>query len=111
MINLMIRRRYGVGLIFLIGALLLPPAMVWADGKSIYQKKGCVNCHGIEGREPARDDYPIISGQKRDYLVRQMKDIKSGARQNGQSVSMRSIMEFVSDQEITQIAEYLQSLD
>ena len=39
-----------------------------------------------------------------------MKDIKSGARSNGQSAAMKGVMTIVTDEEIKAIAEYLSKL-
>ena len=53
------------------------------DGEALYTERGCIYCHGPAGREPALPDYPKLDGQNEDYLVQQMKDIKSRARDNG----------------------------
>ena len=47
------------------------------------QKKSqaCVACHGPDGNSPA-PDFPKIAGQHYDYLVKALKDYKSGARKN-----------------------------
>jgi cytochrome c len=39
-----------------------------------------------------------------------MKDIKSGARANGQSAAMKGVMHLVSDEEIKALADYLSKL-
>ena len=41
----------------------------------------CVACHGPDGNSPA-PDFPKIAGQHYDYLVKALKDYKSGARKN-----------------------------
>ena len=55
-------------------------------------------------------DYPKIAGQNAKYLERQMQDIKSGARANGNSAAMKGVMHLVSDAEIKAIAEYVSKL-
>ena len=47
------------------------------------QKKSqtCVACHGPDGNSQAAD-FPKIAGQHHDYLVKALKDYKSGARKN-----------------------------
>ena len=39
-----------------------------------------------------------------------MKDIQSGARNNGQTVAMKAIMHLVSDEELRAIANWLATL-
>ena len=39
-----------------------------------------------------------------------MKDIKSGARNNGQTAAMKGVMHLVNDEEIKAIAIWLESL-
>jgi len=81
-----------------------------ADGKELYTAKGCSACHGADGNTPMTAAYPKVAGQSKEYLEQQMKDIKSGARSNGQSVVMKGIMAAVSDEETSAIAEYLAGL-
>jgi cytochrome c553 len=42
----------------------------------------CVACHGADGAKTVGDDYPILAGQKADYIVQALKDYKSGKRKN-----------------------------
>lgn len=81
-----------------------------ADGKSLYSEKGCAACHGTDGNSPINSSYPRLAGQNRDYLIRQIKDIKSGERDNGLTAQMRPIAEGLSEAEIESIADYLSSL-
>ena len=46
----------------------------------------------------------------RSTLERQMKDIKSGARSNGNTAAMKGIMFLVNDEEIHALSLYLSSL-
>ena len=41
----------------------------------------CVACHGPDGNSPA-PDFPKIAGQHYDYLLKALKDYKSGARKS-----------------------------
>jgi len=89
------------------------PAVVGAeeapalDGAQLYTTKVCLSCHGPDGRSPIMPIYPKIAGQNAGYLLNQLRDIKSGARNNGQSVVMMGIMAGVSDPEMQAIAEWL----
>ncbi len=42
----------------------------------------CAACHGPEGNKPSTPDQPILAGQHADYLVKTLKDYKSGKRTN-----------------------------
>lgn len=81
-----------------------------ADGAALYTAKGCTACHGADAKSPIMPLYPKIAGQSKEYTVQQMKDIKSGARSNGQSAAMKGIMAAVSDEETMAIAEYISGL-
>ncbi len=93
----------------LLAALPLSNTMA-ADGEELYNTKTCFSCHGKDANTPILPIYPKIAGQSRDYLIAQMKDIKSGARSNGQSAAMKGVMHLVSDDEIEAIADYLAGL-
>lgn len=73
-------------------------------------KGGCVACHGKDAKTPLLPVYPKLAGQNKEYLIQQMKDIKSGARSNGQSAAMKGVMHMVNDEEIAAIAEWLSTL-
>ena len=78
-----------------------------ADGAELYTTKTCSACHGPDAKTPMLPVYPKLAGQNADYLLAQMKDIKSGARSNGQSAAMKGIMANVSDEEMKTIADWL----
>ena len=83
---------------------------VLADGADLYSKKTCWSCHGKDAKSPIMPMYPILAGQNADYAYNQMKDIKSGARNNGQTAAMKGVMGLVNDAEIREIANWLSSL-
>lgn len=78
-----------------------------ADGEALYTAKNCQTCHGVEGKAPIMAMYPKLNGQNKEYLVAQMKDIKSGARNNGMSMAMKAMTMSVTDEEFEAIADYL----
>ena len=45
------------------------------------KSRTCAACHGPDGNSAAAD-FPRLAGQHYDYLVKAMKDYKSGARKN-----------------------------
>ena len=77
------------------------------DGAALFQSKTCWSCHGKDAKTPLMPMYPKLAGQNADYAYNQMKDIKSGARSNGQSVAMKGVMGLVSDAEMRAIADWL----
>mgnify|MGYP000859000381 CR=1 FL=1 len=80
------------------------------DGAELYAKKTCVACHGKDASTPILPIYPRLAGQNPDYAYNQMKDIQSGARNNGQTAAMKAIMHLVSDEEMRTIANWLGTL-
>ncbi len=94
----------------IVGALLAASTFAAGDGAALYAGKTCVACHGKDGKKTLTPQYPKIAGQNAAYAEQQMKDIKSGARANGQSAAMKGVMHLVSDAEIKILAEYLASL-
>ena len=77
------------------------------DGAQLYTAKVCLSCHGVDGRTPTLPIYPKVAGQNAGYIFNQMRDIKSGARNNGQSIVMMGIMATVTEPEMRVIAEWL----
>ena len=80
---------------------------VAADGAALYQSKACFSCHGADANTPIMPAYPKLGGQNAEYAYNQMKDIKSGARANGQTAVMKGIIAAVTDEEMKAIAEWL----
>ncbi len=78
-----------------------------AGGAELYAAKGCSACHGADAKSPIAPSYPKLAGQNAEYLLAQMKDIKSGARANGQAVVMKGIVAGVSDDDMKTIADWL----
>ena len=96
----------------LAGSLLLAGAAAGqdADGHKLYNERTCVACHGKDAKTPILPEYPKLAGQSQAYLLQQMKDIKSGARSNGNTAAMRGIMFLVNDEDMAVLAAYLSSL-
>jgi|SaaInl4_150m_RNA_FD_contig_51_704163_length_1606_multi_2_in_0_out_0_2 cytochrome c553 len=87
----------------------LDPTRV-GQGKKLYKKFKCKNCHGASGKKPLRG-MPFVAGQKKQYLFLQMVDLKSGVRKNGKSGMMKSFIKKTSDTDMELIAEYLSQVD
>ncbi|WP_428610507.1 c-type cytochrome [Sedimenticola sp.] len=81
-----------------------------ADGAALFASKGCSACHGADAKSPIMPAYPKLAGQNAQYALNQMKDIKSGARNNGQTAAMKGIVMSISDEDLQAIAEWLATL-
>jgi cytochrome c553 len=63
-------------------------------GSGQQKSQACAACHGPEGNSPTGPDFPRLAGQYYDYLLKALRDYKSGARKNpvmsGQVVNLNS---------------------
>jgi cytochrome c553 len=66
----------------------------------------CAACHGANGHAVAPLT-PNLAGQDEDYLTKQLKDFRSGARQDE---TMSVIAKPLSDTEIANLSGYFSSL-
>ena len=82
-----------------------------ANGKVLFGQRLCITCHGPEGKAPIQSAYPKLAGQNKDYLVQQITDIQSGARNNGLTQLMKSLVKDVTAEEIDAIADYLSAIE
>ena len=75
-------------------------------------ENGCVNCHGANGKGMAPDQShaPVIGGQQKSYLIKQLKSFRSGERANDPGGIMGSVTASMSDDEIENIASYVSGL-
>lgn len=66
----------------LVSACVFAGAVQAANPEAGKEKsRTCAACHGAEGNSAAAD-FPKLAGQHYDYLVKALKDYKSGARKN-----------------------------
>ncbi len=93
-----------------IAAVSFSGAAQAGDGAKLYMEKTCSACHGKDAKTPLMPDYPKIAGQNKAYVEKQMADIKSGKRANGNSAAMQGVMVLVSDAEMKDLAEYISKL-
>jgi len=66
----------------------------------------CAACHGSAGIS-AIPMYPNLAGQKEAYIVKQLKDFKSGARKDPVMAPMAAGL---SDADVANVAAYFSSL-
>lgn len=81
------------------------------DGAKLYAERTCIACHGPDARTPILPEYPRLAGQSAPYLLRQMMDIKSGARNNGNTPAMAGVMHLVNEAEMKALADYIAGLE
>jgi len=72
----------------------------------------CVRCHGKDGKGESKTNalFPIIGGQQKSYLIKQLKDFKSGKRTNDPAGMMAMVAKGLSDKEIEAVSDYLSGL-
>ena len=77
--------------------------------KNVY---GCVNCHGErgKGKAPNISQFPVIGGQHRDYIIKELTDLRAGTRSNDPGGMMQAIARGLDDTEIKALANYLSGL-
>jgi cytochrome c553 len=68
----------------------------------------CAICHG-EGLK-GLGNVPFLAGRSPSYLVRQMYDIKTGARKGGWSPLMKGVVDKLTPEDMVNIAAYTASL-
>ncbi|MBI5121827.1 MAG: cytochrome c4 [Rhodospirillales bacterium] len=94
-----------------LSVFVFPSLAAAADGKALYEDKGCTACHGEDAKTPLEKGYPKLAGQNADYMLQQLKDVKSGARKNGQIVdTMKPVIDELKDDEMKALTSYLASL-
>jgi len=93
-----------------------PGKMLYLEGEKLYIQGNdasgafrCVKCHGDHGMgEPLNNPlFPILGGQHKDYLVKQLKDFKKSDRDNDRSGMMMLIAGRLTNHEIDALATYL----
>ncbi|MFN3629905.1 MAG: c-type cytochrome [Casimicrobiaceae bacterium] len=85
-------------------------ALVPADARDIAAGAAkaaevCASCHGKDGNNEA-PDFPKLAGQYEDYLVKALRDYKSGERNNA---IMKGFAAALSDRDIRNLAAYYAS--
>lgn len=76
-----------------------------AAGKT--KAKACAACHGADGNKTLDSTYPKIAGQYSDYLVKSLREYKSGKRKNP---IMQGQAQSLSEKDILDVAAYFGSL-
>lgn len=69
----------------------------------------CINCHGVNGKglTPKTAMFPVIGGQHKDYIRKQLVNFRSGDRSNSPNGIMNRITQKLTDNELEALAEYV----
>jgi len=65
----------------------------------------CAACHGVDGNSPS-DQFPKIAGQHESYILKQLKEFKSGVRSNA---LMSAQVAGLEEQDMENLAAYFAS--
>lgn len=100
-----------VGAILLSGCMqegqeTLDAAANKIDSRVAAAVQACIACHGLHGIS-ALEQYPNLAGQKRAYLLNQMRAYRSGERENP---LMTSLLQPYTDDVLVGLADYYSSL-
>lgn len=76
--------------------------MFVGEAKEPEKAKTCVACHGEKGISP-NELWPNIAGQKKTYMINQMKAFKDGKRQDP---LMTPISKDLTENEIKELADF-----
>lgn len=82
-----------------------------AAGEKAYKQLGCRSCHGADATRASNKAYPIIAGLNREYLIRQMTDMRDKVRTGGKTKLMLGVIRRASDEDIAAIATWLSQID
>ncbi len=66
----------------------------------------CVACHGPNGISP-NEDWPNLAGQKKNYIIIQLKNFKQGQRVN---ILMSPISKMLNENQMEDLANYYSNL-
>lgn len=78
-------------------------------GEYLYNEKGCVACHGVDGKNPV-SPFPRVNNQPVDYITEQIKGIKNNQRSGAKTALMRPVIQNLTDKEIGEIAKFLSGI-
>lgn len=92
----------------------LPPAKASAEGPGasdlkqhgalLARQNRCASCHGVDFAGVAAA--PRIAGQREDYLLKALRDFKSGARTGGGGAAMPEAVYPLSDDDLKALAHF-----
>ena len=95
-----------------VGSIARGRKIAGADGQpkesTAASALACVTCHGARLR--GMGDAPPIAGRSPSYIVRQLYDFKTGARNGTMSALMKPVAEHLTTSQMTDVAAYIATL-
>lgn len=83
---------------------------IYRAGNATSGVAACTACHSPTGTGNPQAKFPALKGQHAGYVVKQLKDFRSGTRSNDAGSMMRGIASKLTDTEIEAVAQYVQGL-
>lgn len=85
---------------------------IFLNGNSSRTLIPCIRCHGVNGKglTPTTSLFPVIGGQNKEYLRKQLIDFRNGDRTNSPGGIMNLITKSLTDGEIEALTDYLSTL-
>ena len=96
-------------MLIILSALAILNCTTNADidaGKSAYAARGCIGCHGVNG-ESVIPTNPALKGRDAAFITKSLTGFRSGERD---SLIMNGIAAGLSDEDIKNLADYIDSL-
>ncbi len=83
---------------------------IYRGGNKETGVSACMACHSPTGAGNPPAKFPRLGGQHAPYVVKALKDFRSGKRTNDPAKMMQNIAAHMSDAEIEAVASYVQGL-
>lgn len=85
---------------------------LFIEGSAKKDVYGCINCHGENGKGNAPDNpmFPVIGGQHKGYLIKEITAFNQGKRRNDPSGMMCDVAKRLTNAEIEAVADYISGL-
>ena len=82
---------------------------IFLNGNSSKTLAACIKCHGVKGKglTPNSSLFPVIGGQHKEYLRKQLGDFRGRIRLNSPGQIMNNITKSLTDAEIEALADYI----
>ena len=82
---------------------------IFLHGDLSKMRLACVNCHGVRGKglEAKISMFPVIGGQQKGYIRRQLILFREGYRTNSPNGIMNRIASSLTDEQIDSLADYI----
>jgi len=82
---------------------------IFLHGDTSKNRIACMGCHGEHGKGAGAKSsmFPVIGGQQKEYIRKQLIDFRSAYRTNSPNGIMNTMTKLLTDAEIEALAEYI----